>query len=59
MNTIIKGLLDTLINFIYLTCIFIGYLGILAWRTDMVVGCIVLALFGNLAKRSLKLGAYM
>lgn len=58
MNTIIKGLIDTLINFIYLTCIFIGYLGILGWRTDMVGGCLVVALGGNLVKRGLKLGAY-
>lgn len=58
MKTITKGLLDTLINFIYLTCIFIGYLGILAWRADMVMGCLIVVLGGNLAKRGLKLGAY-
>ena len=59
MKTIAKGLLDTLINFIYLTCIFVGYLGILGWRADMVVGCLVVALCGNIVKRGLKLGAYM
>jgi len=58
MKTIIKGLIDTLINCIYLTCIFIGYLGMLAWRADMVVGCLIVALGGNLAKRGLKLGVY-
>lgn len=58
MKTITKGLLDTLINFIYLTCIFIGYLGILGWRADMVMGCLIVALGGNLTKRGLKLGAY-
>jgi len=58
MKIITKGLIDTLINFIYLMCIFIGYLGILGWRADMVVGCLVVALCGNLAKRGLKLGAY-
>lgn len=58
MKAIIKGLIDTLINFIYLMCIFIGYLGILGWRADMVVGCLIVALVGNLAKRGLKLGAY-
>jgi len=59
MKTIAKGLLDTLINFIYLTCIFVGYLGILGWRADMVVGCLIVALGCNLVKRGLKLGAYM
>lgn len=58
MKAIIKGLLDMLINFIYLTCIFIGYLGFLGWRADMVGGCLIVALGGNLAKRGLKLGAY-
>lgn len=58
MKAITKGILDTLINFIYLMCIFVGYLGVLGWRADMVGGCIVLALFGNLVKRGLKLGAY-
>lgn len=58
MKTITKGLLDTLINFMYGGCVFIGYLGVLAWRTDMVVGCIALALFGNYVKRDLKLGVY-
>jgi len=58
MNAIIKGILDMLINFIYLTCIFIGYLGILGGRADMVVGCLIVALGGNLVKRGLKLGAY-
>jgi len=59
MKAIIKELLDTLINFIYLTCIFIGYLGILGGRADMVGGCLIVALCGNLAKRGLKLGVYM
>lgn len=58
MKAIIKGLLDTLINFIYGGCVFIGYLGVLGWRADMVGGCIVLALFGNYVKRDLKLGVY-
>jgi len=58
MKIITKGLIDTLINFIYLMCIFIGYLGILGARADMVVGCLVVALCGNLVKRGLKLGAY-
>jgi len=59
MKAIIKELLDTLINFIYLTCIFIGYLGILGGRADMVIGCLIVSLGGNIAKRGLKLGAYM
>jgi len=59
MKAITKGLLDMLINFIYIMCIFIGYLGILGWRADMVVGCLIVALGCNLAKRGLKLGAYM
>ena len=48
-----------LINFMYSGCIFVGYLGILGWRADMIIGCLVVALGGNLAKRGLKLGAYM
>jgi len=59
MKAITKGLVDTLINFIYSGCIFVGYLGILGWRADMVVGCLIVALGCNLAKRGLKLGAYM
>lgn len=59
MKTIIKGLLDTLINFMYGGCVFIGYLGMLGWRADMVVSCLIVALGGNLAKRGLKLGVYM
>lgn len=58
MKTITNELLDTLINFMYGVCIFIGYLGVLGWRADMVVGCLVVALGGNLAKRGLKLGVY-
>ena len=46
------------LNFMYGGCVFIGYLGVLSWRADMVVGCIALALFGNYAKRGLKLGVY-
>jgi len=58
MKAITKGFIDMLINFIYLMCIFIGYLGMLGWRADMVIGCLVVALCGNLVKRGLKLGAY-
>lgn len=59
MKKIIKMLLDTIINFIYLTCIFIGYLGVIGWRADIVAGCLIVVLVGSLIKQALKLGAYM
>lgn len=59
MKAITKGLIDTLINFIYLTCIFIGYLGVIGWRADIVAGCLIVVLVGSLIKQALKLGTYM
>lgn len=53
-----KTIANMFINVIYGACILIGYIGLLDNRTNMVIGCIVLALFGNYAKRSLKLGVY-
>lgn len=53
-----KTITNIFINVIYGACILIGYIGVLDNRISMVIGCLVLALFGNYVKRSLKLGVY-
>lgn len=53
-----KAIVNMFINVVYGACALVGYIGLLDSRVSMVVGCVVLALFGNYVKRSLKLGAY-
>ena len=53
-----KAILNSLINLVYGACVLVGYIGLLDNRVYMVVGCLALALGGNLIKRECKLGAY-
>ena len=53
-----KTIFNSLINVVYGACVFVGYIGLLDNRVYMVVGCLALALGGNLIKRDFKLGAY-
>ena len=53
-----KAIMNGLINVMYGACVLVGYIGLLDNRVYMVVGCLALALVGNLIKRDFKLGAY-
>ena len=53
-----KAIMNGLINVMYGACVLVGYIGLLDNRAYMVVGCLALALGGNLIKRECKLGAY-
>jgi len=53
-----KTIANMFINVMYGACALVGYIGLLDNRASMVVGCIVLALFGNYVKRDFKLGVY-
>jgi len=53
-----KAIINSLINIVYGACVLIGYIGVLDNRVYMVIGCLALALGGNLIKRDFRLGAY-
>lgn len=53
-----KSITNMFINVTYGACVLVGYIGVLDNRVNMVIGCLALALGGNLAKRELRLGAY-
>ena len=53
-----KAITNMFINVMYGACVLVGYIGLLDNRAYMVVGCLALALGGNLIKRECKLGAY-
>lgn len=53
-----KAITNMFINVVYGACVLVGYIGLLDNCVYMVVGCLALALGGNLTKRECKLGAY-